>query len=112
MKLQRSLLFLMLLAFLPVLSGCEYLGIGNAQQQRQEAYEEQLKAYQEYQKQQKAYQEQQEAYQQQVMEAYQQQIEAVYKEYERGLNTWYEQRQELITEAIVTDNTVSTDNTD
>jgi len=81
MKLWQGLLLVVLLAVLPVLSACELFGTGTSPEQQ--AYEEQLKAYRE----------RREAYNRELIEAYNEQMKEVYKEYERGIETWNEERQ-------------------
>jgi hypothetical protein len=96
MKLWQCLLLAVLLAVLPVLSACELLGTGQSAEQK--AYEERLKAYREYQEQLKAYQERQEAYNRELIEAYNEQLKKVYGEYEKGIETWHEERNKQLEE--------------
>ncbi|MFQ5996055.1 MAG: hypothetical protein ACE5KP_00305 [Dehalococcoidales bacterium] len=101
MKIWQTFLLAVLLAVLPVLTSCELLeALGTGKSAEQEAYEAQLKAYREYQEQLKAYREQREAYQQEVIKAYNEQLKEVYGEYEKGIETWHEERQKSIKEAV------------
>ena len=65
MKIWQAILLVMLLVTMPILSACELLGLGSSQRE-QEYYRQQLEAYK---KIQEANQQRQEAYNQQVQQA-------------------------------------------
>jgi len=84
MKIWHAILLSMLLVALPVLSACDFLGIGNSREkQQQEYYRQQLEAIQ---KVQEANQKAQEDYNRQVQQGL--------KEWEEAYRAWLKQQQE------------------
>ena len=83
MKVWQILVLIVVLTAVPVLTACDALGIGGAEQRQQEYYEEQLKAIQK----------QRDAYQKQMDDYYQERAKA-FKLYEEVYKIWWEQQQE------------------
>jgi hypothetical protein len=78
MRLWQAAPLVVLLVSLPVLSACDFLGLGSKKSQEQEAYEQQVKALEEQQAAQEEYQKEQQQYYDQVQKA----LDDYYKQYE------------------------------
>jgi uncharacterized protein HemX len=105
MRLWQAAPLVILLISLPVLSACDFLGLGGSKKtQEQEAYEKQVKALQEQQEANERYQQEQQQYYEQIQKA----LEEYYKQY----NEYQQQQIQQVPGGATSNQTVTSTVTD